>query len=79
MLSCSTHFFSTHAEFDLIDSQGGMMPDDFSHFVRTISIRSDASNKIAVLSNLTISMNDCDLLASPRHSEISTATGKFEK
>jgi hypothetical protein len=44
-----TYFFSAHAEFDLINSNVDVMPDNFSHLIRTISVSSNASNKFSVL------------------------------
>jgi hypothetical protein len=51
-----TYFFSAHAEFDLIHSQVSVMPDNFSHLIGTVSISSDACDKIAVLDNLGVSI-----------------------
>jgi hypothetical protein len=57
-----TYFFSAHAEFDLINSNVDVMPNNFSHFIRTISVSSNASNKFSVLviSESAIFINSSD-------------------
>lgn len=43
-----TNFFTTHAEFYLIDSKADVVPDDFAHLVWSIGVSCNSSYQIAI-------------------------------